>query len=227
MGNRGGYRSSLTHISYRFPDMSMQGQRQPWTPEEDSAISSLVSLLGTKKWSYIAQRMQVDFSLPGRSGKQCRERWHNHLDPRLNKKPWSAEEDLLIQEAHAKLGNRWTDIAKMLPGRSDNSIKNRFHSTRRKHVKTKRRRTQERCKAAGRLRTAAPLPQDSESHQQSDDTYSCFPSSEDLDLPPLPDTDLCLSRHFVPSLPRFHSENSDFDVWECLSMSHEADMYAN
>lgn len=98
----------------------------PWTTEEDQKLYEWVAKEGPTKWSQCSQ------IIIGRSGKQCRERWFNNLNPVVKKGNWSIEEDDLIFKLYMQYGSSWSKIAKHLKGRTENSIKNRFYSTIRK-----------------------------------------------------------------------------------------------
>ena len=103
--------------------------KRPWTPEEDELLIDAVTKYGAARWSMIATTIAS-----GRVGKQCRERWTQHLSPDLKRTDWSTEEDNAILQGVAVMGTRWCDIVKdtVLSGRTDNSIKNRFYALQRK-----------------------------------------------------------------------------------------------
>eukprot|EP00957_Ditylum_brightwellii_P210314 15364828-Ditylum_brightwellii.AAC.1 len=168
------YANFQTPVSYsdRHLELSKKQQdrsekkKKTWTEKEDEQLKGLVTSLHdgekekTIKWAVIAAKMD------NRTGKQCRERWHNHLRPDLKKGEWTKEEDELIVKLQAKMGNQWSKITNHLPGRTDNDVKNRWHSSMRASKREK-----------------SSLDSSSRSDQKESKPEPAF--SDDVDIEPL------------------------------------------
>lgn len=100
-----------------------------WTPEEDELLRQQVSIYGADGWTSIAAKFK------DKTSRQCRRRWYTYLNTECKKGGWSAEEDMILCEAQRIFGNRWTEIAKVVSGRTDNAVKNRFSTLCKKRAK--------------------------------------------------------------------------------------------
>jgi hypothetical protein len=105
-----------THVAHH-----RQAKKSKWTQQEDDQLQAAVQAFGTNSWNTVASHV------PSRTGKQCRERWIGQLSPLVSKDVWMPEEDAILLQHHAQIGNHWTSIALQLPGRTALQVKNRWN----------------------------------------------------------------------------------------------------
>ncbi|RCV04511.1 hypothetical protein SETIT_1G007300v2 [Setaria italica] len=105
-------------------------RRGAWSQEENEILIQMVDTHSSKDWSSIAR------AVPGRSRKQCRDRWTHYLDPAVNQMPWSEQEEIDLIRAHKIHGNKWCELAKFFPGRTGKAIKNYWTGAMKKKIKS-------------------------------------------------------------------------------------------
>ncbi|CAG9323054.1 unnamed protein product [Blepharisma stoltei] len=106
-----------------------------WSDAEDELLKQLL-LTKTVKWGLVANELntKIHKNIKIRTGKQCKERWNNHLNPNINRGDWSQSEDLKLLELHKEHGNHWSLIAKGIVTRTESAIKNRIKSLKNKEM---------------------------------------------------------------------------------------------
>ena len=112
--------------SDKVPGKDIKVRSRSWSQEEDDLVQVLVSQVGPKKWALIAGQ------LSGKTQKQAYARWRDYLQPGLTSRSWTRWEETHLLDCQAHIGNQWAILARFMPGRSPNAIKNRFHATKRK-----------------------------------------------------------------------------------------------
>jgi len=180
-----------------------------WTDSEDEALRQMVEALaegGTiKSWAAVAERIE------GRTSKQCRERWFNHLDPNIKRGNYTAEEDQIILAQQQKIGNRWSLISAMLPGRTEDAVKIR-------------------CKILQRLRSggksASKQPKKQQVNKVVPEREHKLPPQPKLQLPhlsgvPLEATAIAMVSHQISTaFPHTHQEPSPLQAhWNGVTCS--------
>lgn len=203
-----------------------------WSPEEDRKLMELLSIFGASNW------VKISNSLSTRTPKQCRERYHQNLNPSLNRKPISAEEGELIEQLVAKHGKKWAEIARHLNGRSDNAVKNWWNGganrKRRATVHMKVSPEQLFSTAAGHSqdliqdqrnvqRLPQPLPQPHPPQQISFKT-SMFGDQEVANTPPLSSTS---SANSTSPYRTSNQRLASLDVDNVAQLMHHHNMHAN
>ncbi|KAL5729864.1 hypothetical protein ACHQM5_002756 [Ranunculus cassubicifolius] len=175
--------------------------RGHWRPAEDTKLRELVAQFGPQNWNLVAEKLQ------GRSGKSCRLRWFNQLDPRINRRVFSEEEEERLLAAHRLYGNKWAMIARLFPGRTDNAVKNHWHVIMaRRHRENSNIFKRRKLSGAQPIYNTAPYPTNNASSREDESVSTC--------------TDLSLNSSSIKGMQIFHMGSSQENMWNGNGFCH-------
>ena len=143
--------------------------RKLFTPQEDALLTKIMFQGPFETWIAVAEQ------LPGRTPRQCRDRWVNYLSPSNKNGPWTSEEDQLLTEKYMEHGPQWTTIAKFFDGRSENNVKNRWYT----YLKNK-------FQPTNKIHSITPTPQKPERAFKQFNYVSSTPAPMEIPNPVMP-----------------------------------------